>query len=115
MLSKPSACVFFIVQKLNGKRQNHYDVDVNEIYVGIDIFFMYPRTCTLYIIWTLVHENAEERSVIHCGLKMKKEICDLSTEKYCITMQVYQKRIYKTTHFVCIWLQTKVLLNTFSK
>ena len=76
---------------------------------------MYPRTCTLYIIWTLVHENAEERSVIHCGLKMKKEICDLSTEKYCITMQVYQERIYQTTRFVCIWSQTKVLLNTFSK
>ena len=82
--------------------QNHYYVDVNEnIYliwkffgIGIDIFFMYPRTCTLYIIWTLVHENAEERFGIHCGLEMKKEICDLSTEKYCITMQVYQERIY---------------------
>ena len=31
-----------------------------------------------------------------------KKVCDLSTEKYCITMQVYQERIYETTHFVMV-------------
>ena len=38
-----------------------------------------------------------------------KTICDLITKKYYITMQDYQKRIYKTTHVVCIWPHRKVL------